>query len=412
MVKIELFEVDHVRVHWILSRSLAVKHNLAHSYCLPRSISDLQQVGDSNTSIEIFSPILSKALDYGPMKGSETLRSNISRCYSTESSIHLPIDNILTTPGASLANFLVLFALLGADDHVIVQYPTYQQLYSIPTSIGVDVSLWKSKKSDDWKLDLDELRRLIRSNTKMIIINNPQNPTGAIISKQTLEGIVRIAREHSITVFSDEVYRPLFHSISPTDPEFPPSILSMGYENTIATSSLSKAYSLAGLRIGWIASHNSEIIDVCVNARSYALITASQVDEYLASFILSPPRALGLIEMNCTLAQRNLSLVQSFIDENSSVCEWVKPVGGPLGFIRFTRSGKPVDDLELCTRLLERRGVLLVPGRKCFGDGVNFSGYVRLGFGGDTNELEAGLKALQGFLQNDYANVPLLTGYD
>lgn len=241
------------------------------------------------------------------------------------------------------------------------------------------------------------------------ILSNPQNPTGAIINKQTLEEIVKIAREHSITIFSDEVYRPLFHSISTTDPDYPPSILSMGYENTIATSSLSKAYSLAGLRIGWIASHSSKVIDLCVNARSYALITASQIDEYLASFVLSPSLAQGLIQRNCELAKRNLDVVQSFIDKNASVCEWARPVGGPIGFIRFTRSGKPVDDLELCTALLEKRGVLLVPGRKCFGDGVNFSGYVRLGFGGDTNELKLALETFQIFLQEDYANVPLAT---
>ncbi|KAH8703256.1 aspartate/tyrosine/aromatic aminotransferase [Talaromyces proteolyticus] len=408
MVKLELFEVDH----WILSRSSStVKHNLAHSYCLPRSIGDLQrQTGDSDVGVEAFSPILSKALDYGPMKGSESLRSKISHWYSTESSGDLTIENIITTPGASLANFLVVFALLGPGDHVIVQYPTYQQLYSLPKSLGVDVSLWETKKSDDWKLDLEELRRLIQPNTKMLIISNPQNPTGRIIHKSTLEEIVKIAREHSMTIFSDEVYRPLFHSISKTDTEYPPSILSMGYENTVATSSLSKAYSFPGLRVGWVASHSSKAIDLCVNARSYALITASQIDEYLASLVLSPSLAQGLIERNCTLAKENLNVVQSFIDKNSSVCEWARPVGGPIGFIRFTRAGKPVDDLELCTALLEERGILLVPGRKCFGDGVKFSGYVRLGFGGKTEELKAALEDLQIFIQENYANVPLSTG--
>ena len=104
------------------------------------------------------------------MKGSESLRSKISYWYSTESSRDLSIENILTTPGASLANLLVVFSLLGPGDHVIVHYPTYQQLYSLPTSLGVDVSLWETKQSDHWKLDLDELKGLIRPNTKMIII--------------------------------------------------------------------------------------------------------------------------------------------------------------------------------------------------------------------------------------------------
>ena len=104
-----------------------------------------------------------------------------------------------------------------------------------------------------------------------------------------------------------------------------------------------------------------------------------------------------------------MNVVQSFIDKNCSTCEWVKPVGAPIGFIKFTRSGQPVDDLELCTRLMEKRGLLLVPGQKCFGDGDHFPGYVRLGFGGDTRQLEAGLQALQAFLESDYRDVPLYT---
>jgi aspartate/methionine/tyrosine aminotransferase len=222
-----------------------------------------------------------------------------------------------------------------------------------------------------------------------------------------LKEIVEIARSHSIIVFSDEVYRPLFHSISPA--EMPPSILSLGYENTIATSSLSKAYSAAGLRIGWIASQNSKIIELCVNARSYALITTSQVDEHLACFIMSSSCENALIEANRALAQQNVDIVQSFIDQNSSTCQWVKPIGASIGFIKFTRNGQPVNDLELCTRLFEQKGLLLVPGQSCFGDGVSFPGYVRLGFGGDTLQLEAGLEAIQSFLRSDYNEVPLST---
>ena len=167
------YDVDTNRlVQWILSRSsTTVKHNLAHSYCIPRSIRDLQQLSrDSAAATEDFSSVLSKALDYGPMKGSEHLRSRISQGYLTGSSSNLSIENIITTPGASLANFLVIFALLGPGDHVIVQYPTYQQLYSLPKSLGIDVSLWETRKDEEWNLDLERLKSLIRPTTKMIII--------------------------------------------------------------------------------------------------------------------------------------------------------------------------------------------------------------------------------------------------
>jgi aspartate/methionine/tyrosine aminotransferase len=178
----------------------------------------------------------------------------------------------------------------------------------------------------------------------------------------------------------------------------------------VVTSSLSKAYSLAGLRVGWLASHSSSIIDLCLNARSYALIAVSQIDEHIATFALSPACADNLIERNTVLVKRNVALVQSFIDEHSSILEWTSPVGGPIGFVKFSsRSGQPVDDLELCTTLFEKKRLLLVPGSKCFGDnGKDFHGYVRLGLGGDTTQLKAALEALKLFIKEDYADLPFV----
>ncbi|BAE62350.1 unnamed protein product [Aspergillus oryzae RIB40] len=405
MVKLEPFEVDH----WILTRDIGPKYNLAHSYSLPVTINDLKSLSENEaTGDHLLASVQSMPMNYGPsFTGLEQLRENIANLYSDESSITISSDKILTTPGASLANFIVLFALVGPGDHVIIQYPTYQQLYSLPASLGAEVSLWQAKENDNWNLDMEELKGLIKPNTKMIVLNNPQNPTGAIIPRSRLEEAIEIAKSHSITVFSDEVYRPSFHSIAPEDPDYPPSALSFGYENTVVTSSLSKAYALAGIRIGWIALHSKSILDLCINARSYALITASQVDEQIASLALSPSCVHNLIKRNTTLAKNNLHIVQRFIDEFSSSCQWVKPVAGPIGFIRFTRSGHPVDDVEFCTMLLEKKGVLLVPGRKCFGDGKNFSGYVRLGFGGDTEVLKAAFDALREFMLEDYESLPL-----
>lgn len=110
-------------------------------------------------------------MNYGPsFTGLEQLRENIANLYSDESSITISSDKILTTPGASLANFIVLFALVGPGDHVIIQYPTYQQLYSLPASLGAEVSLWKAKENDNWNLDMEELKGLIKPNTKLIVL--------------------------------------------------------------------------------------------------------------------------------------------------------------------------------------------------------------------------------------------------
>ena len=160
-------------VQWILSRTTNVKHNLAHSYVLPISFEELRsQAKDVSVgNDDIISSVLSRPLGYGSsMKGSEELRTQISTLYPTASSGFLSPENILTTPGASLANFLVFFALIEPGDHVIVHYPTYQQLYSLPASMGAEVSLWRANENDNWKLDIDELKRLIKPNTKMIVV--------------------------------------------------------------------------------------------------------------------------------------------------------------------------------------------------------------------------------------------------
>ncbi|GAB1208077.1 hypothetical protein APSETT445_006816 [Aspergillus pseudonomiae] len=168
MVKLEPFEVDH----WILTRDIGPKYNLAHSYSLPVTINDLKSLSENTAAdYDILASVQSTPMNYGPsFTGLEQLRENIANLYSDDSLVPVSSDKILTTPGASLANFIVLFALIGPGDHVIVQYPTYQQLYSLPASLGAQVSLWKAKENDNWKLDIEELERLIQPNTKMIVL--------------------------------------------------------------------------------------------------------------------------------------------------------------------------------------------------------------------------------------------------
>lgn len=223
--------------------------NIAETCAASVSIDDLVALcEDPNVEHPLKSS--TKKLTYGPIRGSDTLRSRLASLYSARVSSPLPLDNILITPGAIAANFLLLYTLIGPGDHVICVYPTYQQLYAVPESLGAEVSLWKLKKEKNYIPDVEELKALVKDNTKMIIVNNPNNPTGAVIPKSVLQALVDFAKEKDIIVLSDEVYRPLFHGISPVDKEFPPSLISMGYSKTIITGSMSKAYSLAGIRIG------------------------------------------------------------------------------------------------------------------------------------------------------------------
>lgn len=341
----------------------------------------------------------STKLTYGPIRGSDKLRERLSSLYSARISSPLPLDNVLITPGAISANFLLFYTFIGPGDHVVCVYPTYQQLYAVPETLGAEVSLWKLKKENKYIPDLEELKTLVMDNTKMIIINNPNNPTGSTIPKSILLGLVKFAEERDIIILSDEVYRPLFHGISPVDEEFPPSMISLGYSKTIITGSMSKAYSLAGIRIGWIASRDRSIIEAIAAARDYTTISVSQLDDQVASYALSASVLHALLGRNIKLAKTNVALLEAFVNEHSSICSWVKPNGGTTAFIKFETKGQPVEDAQFCIDVIEKTKVMLLPGSKCFGQ--EFKGFVRIGFVCETEILQEALKNLGGYVRDN-----------
>lgn len=167
-------------------------------------------------------------------------------------------------------------------------------------------------------------------------------------SRQHLENVIAIASTKNITILSDEVYRPIFHSLSATSPEIPPSILSMGYKNTIAVGSMSKAYSLAGIRLGWVASRNPEIISRILDARHYTTLSVSQLDSSVASYALAPHTVKALIERNVKLAKTNLEILDAWVKQHSDICEWIKPVAGTTAFVKFKRDGQALESETLC----------------------------------------------------------------
>lgn len=237
--------------------------------------------------------------------------------------------------------------------------------------------------------------------------SNPQNPTGQVLPKPLLEQIVEFAQSKSITILSDEVYRPLFHGISPISSDFPPSILSMGYANTIATGSLSKAYSLAGIRVGWAASRSRDIIEKLAVARDYTNISVSKLDQAVAAFALSPETIHALLGRNIQLAKTNLELLERFVIKHDEFCTWSKPVAGTTAFIKFSRDDKPVDAKALCETLQEKYGVMFLPGDVGFGGGEDFKGYVRVGFVNRTEVLKEGLEEVRKFMRKDFDDVAL-----
>ncbi|KAJ6443099.1 elongation factor G [Purpureocillium lavendulum] len=331
--------------------------NVAETCCSSISIDDMRRLSEGKG--EPGGPLqTTRRLTYGSIRGSVVLRERVAALCSQGASEVLTADNVIITQGAIGANFLALYSLVGSGDHVICVYPTYQQLYSVPQSLGADVSLWRLREDNGYAPDLGELDALVRQNTRMIIVNNPNNPTGQVISEDVLQGIADFAQARGIILLSDEVYRPLFHDVCEASPKVPPPATAFGYSKTVVTGSMSKAYSLAGIRVGWVATRDVAIMKALSASRDYTTISVSQLDDQVASYALSPAVKKPLLERNLSLARRNAGLLQAFVESHGSVCKWVRPVAGTTAFIQFSDRGRPVNDVEFCLDLLDRTNVL------------------------------------------------------
>lgn len=228
---------------------------------------------------------------------------------------------------------------------------------------------------------------------------------GSTIPRAILEDIVAFAKQRGIIILSDEVYSPLYHSL-PAGQEAPPSILALGYEKTVATGSMSKAFALAGIRTGWVASRDKSIIEAVAAARDYTTISVSQLDDQVASYALSESVVRPLLARNMALAQKNLGLLSDFMDKHASVCSWVKPTAGTTALVQFKKDGVPVDDPSFVMDVLGKTKVLFMPASPCFGLGRDFKGFVRLGYVCETEVLVEGLERLGRYVEEHLTAAP------
>ena len=171
---------------------------------------------------------------------------------------------------------------------------------------------------------------------------------------------------------------------------------------------MSKAYSLAGIRVGWIASRSLDIIEACAQARDFTTISVSQVDDQIAAFALDQNCIHALLSRNIKLAKTNLEILEKFVESHRWACDWVKPIAGTTAFIKFSIMGDPVDDVAFCKGLIAQTGVMLCPGRLCFGDGKDFAGYVRFGYCCETQILQDGLQGLTEYMKTGYKQLPVV----
>ena len=286
-------------------------------------------------------------LGYTHSSGAPALRTLLAHQYS-----RIRPDGVLVHTGAQEAVFTLMAGLLEPGDHVIVHAPAYQSLAEVARMRGCEVTPWQTDADHDWALDLDFLAHSIRRNTRAIVVNCPHSPTGYLMSRQTQAEIAGIARHHGIVVLSDEVYRGLEY-----EPRNRLPAMCDVYEHGVSLGVLSKAYGLAGLRIGWIASQDPAILDRAAVVKDYTTICASGPSEHLACAALRASDRI--LERNGAILRANLALWDDFAAAHEELIDVVRPVAGPVAFPRVLQ--RPDVD-AFCAEVLDRAGVLLLPG--------------------------------------------------
>lgn len=358
---------------WFGLYEFSTEHNLADSAIQPLTTDELARVADLDIE-HLFAKV---DLGYRESLGTASLRQAIANLYEGAT-----IDNVLVTIGASEANYLALTQLISAGDRVVVQYPAYQQLYEIPQALGAEVELWHNMPNATPQELLDDLSQLLAKQTDLVILTNPHNPTGRNYDENHLAEICRLAKQAGARLFVDEVYQGLYSS----NQNAPVSVRLLSKE-AIVIGSTSKAYGLAGLRIGWIVG-DSNLINSCWEQRDYVSICPPALSERLAEIALHNRRRIE--ERNTCIIDTNTQMIEQFMDRHQDVFMWHPPQAGVIAFPQLLVG----EARQFCQRAVDEANVLLIPG-DVFGCPAN----IRLGLGIATERLARGLERLDSWLR-------------
>lgn len=350
-------------------------HNLAETCVESLTLEHLAELSGKND--RVLSDLMAMKMTYGAIEGSERLRNNICALYEKQQ-----IGNVIITHGTIGANALVYETLVSPGDHTISVLPTYQQHYSIPESYGAEVDLLHLRETNDFLPDLDELRALMRPDTRLIALNNPNNPTGALMDRSMLLEIVDIARASGAYIICDEVYR----GTDQHGDGFTVSIADL-YEKGISTAGFSKVFSLAGLRLGWIAAPRDVIEAVAIH-RDYNTISVGMINDYFGCMALEARDKI--LERSRRITRDNLQVLDDWVNSEPRIT-YTKPKSATIALLKYQAD---MPSRDFCIKLLEETGVLFLPG-----SALDMEGYVRIGYANDIEILREGLAKVSGFLR-------------
>lgn len=368
-MRIEPFELERFQSEW----EHRVRYNLSESGVRPLSVRQL--VDDDALTALLDAPLI-----YTQTNGTPGLRTTIATAYPGATADHVQVTN-----GGSEANFVVTWRLVEPGDEVVALVPAYLQIAGLVRAFGAVVREWPMRRGADgrWRPDLDELDALVTPRTRAIVINTPNNPTGARLAAADLDRVAAAADRVGAWIVSDEIYRG-----AELDGVESPSMWGRS-DRVIVTSGLSKAFGLPGLRVGWAVAP-PEVAASLWAYHDYTSIAPGALSDRLATFALSPAVRSRLLARTQVILRENVPAVERWLRDAGLPFDWASPDAGAFVFARYDL---PINSTALVTRLRDEESVLIVPG-----DQFGLDGYLRLGVGEHVDYVLEGLTRLRALL--------------
>lgn len=361
---------------WMDRYEEGARYNITDTCAKPLSLAELFTLTGEDRAA-FMDRFFARPQSYGSIWGSGEVKAAITSLYQS-----VKIEEILTEHGATGGNQHIFFSLIRPGDRVIAFTPSYQQFYSAPRALGAQVAVLRLRKENYYLPDIEELKKAAMRGVRMICLNNPNNPTGSLIPEAMMREIVEIARQCGAYLFCDEVYAGVSQEGAAC-----PSVVDL-YEKGIVTGSMSKAFSLAGLRLGWLATHDTAALAQFRKVRDYDLVSCGLFDEEIAALALQHKEKI--LARNQEIVRSNLPILDAWVQQEAHV-NYVKPVAGTMALVHY--------DLDMpsrifCHRMYYETGAFTVPG-DCFDEPHSF----RVGYAHDGEGLRVGLAAVSEFIK-------------
>jgi aspartate/methionine/tyrosine aminotransferase len=368
-MKLETFELERFQSLW----ENKVEYNLTDSGVHALRLQDVLNRGE-------IEELVSLPLGYGQTNGSIALREAISRLYPGTTA-----ENILVTNGTAEANYIAMWSNLEPGDEVLYMIPNYLQIWGIAKSFGVNVKTFSLKAERGWQIDLEEIESQISACTKMLIICNPNNPTGAVMGDKERQGVLEIAEKTDTWIFADEIYRGAELNGIETESFWG------GGDKVMVSGGLSKSYALPGLRIGWLVG-SEDIANKAWAYHDYTSIATNILSNWVATLVLQPETRQKILKRNRGVLNHNLNVLTQWMKTHGDLFELIPPKAGGMA---FTQYHKNINSSKLVQKIRDEKGVLLVAG-----DFFNLDHFLRIGIGAEESELREGLRRLADTLKS------------